>query len=71
MMDGVMHLVTAGVKKNNCGVVCCLKKSWFCETMVAQMWRKMYGSSKLARGGFVQWGKVGKAASVSLALPNA
>jgi len=39
--------------------------------MVAQMWRKMYGSSKLARGGFVQWGKVGKAASVSLALPNA
>jgi hypothetical protein len=39
--------------------------------MVAQMWRKMYGSPKLSRGGFVQWGKVGKAASVSLALPNA
>jgi len=39
--------------------------------MVAQMWRKMYGSPKLSRSGFVQWGKVGKAASVSLALPNA
>jgi len=44
---------------------------WFSETMVAQMWRKMYGSPKLSRSGFVQWGKVGKAASVSLALPNA
>src|SRR3989442_75599 len=38
MMDGVMHLVTAGVKKNNCGVVCCLKKPWFLETRSRPLW---------------------------------
>ena len=39
--------------------------------MVAQMWRKMYGSSKLALGGFVQWGKVGKAENAYVVLPSA